>query len=316
MSRARSLALIVLWLAGATLVASAQAPARPFVGGDLDQDTILERMDGASPRELRQVGTSSVTLRVELGSLRVAYKPRTDAHPRGYLAEIGAYHVARLLEMDNVPPVRGLRMPRNVMQDRFQSEHEEDWEPIRQNIRWDEGGIVRGAAIYWIPSMRQTELATEAGIDGARDWLRVGGAVPEGQAGVARDLSTMFAFDYLIANWDRLSGGNVSTTEAGDRLFIRDHNVAFGGLTGARYDRLRRTLERVQRFSRGFVTRLEALDADALRASLATDPETTDGRVILDDDQIAALMQRRDALLSYVAALVAVHGADRVLVWE
>lgn len=316
MKPARGIAPIVLSLSGAALVASAQPPSRPFIGGDVDQDTILEQMGGAYPRELRQVGTSSVTLRVELGPIRVAYKPRTDAHPRGYLAEIGAYHVARLLGMDNVPPVRGLRMPRNVMQDRFTSEHEEDWEPIRQNIRWDEGGVARGAAIYWIPSMRQTELATEDGVDAVAEWLRVGGEIPEGSEGVAADLSTMFAFDYLIANWDRLSGGNVSTTEAGDRLFVRDHNVAFGGVRGARYDRLRQTLERVQRFRRSFVVALRALDADALRASLATDPESADGRVILDDDQIAAVMQRRDALLSYVSALVAVHGADRVLVWE
>lgn len=91
-------------------------------------------------------------------------------------------------------------MPRNVMQDRFSSEHEEDWEPIRETIRWDEGGVARGAAIYWIPAMRPSPLATEPGVDAVRDWLLVGGEIPEGSEGVAADLSTMFAFDYLIAS--------------------------------------------------------------------------------------------------------------------
>lgn len=307
--------LLSLAVVSGALVASAQAPARPFVGGDVDQDTILEQMTSAYPRELRQVGTSSVTLRVELGTIRVAFKPRTDSHPRGYLSEIAAYRVARFLGMDNVPPVRGLRMPRPVMETNFRSDHEEDWEPIREQIRWDAPGVARGAAIYWIPAMRSSELATPDGVDAVAGWLRVDGEVPEGSAAVARDLSTMFAFDYLIGNWDRLSGGNVSTTQSGDRLFVRDHNVAFNGLRGERYQRVRRTLERTQRFSRSFVERLQALDEAALRAALSEDPEAAE-RDILTPDQVADVLERRRALLSYVAGLIAVHGADRVLVWD
>ncbi len=311
MRRARILAPVLVLALGAL---SASAQPRPFLGGELDQDAILARMEGA-PRELRPVGTSSVTMRVELGAIRVAFKPRSDAHPRGYLAEIGAYHVARLLGMDNVPPVRGLRMPRNVMRQQFRSEHPEDWEPIAENIRWDEPGVARGAAIYWIPAMARSELTSESAIHAIRGWLRVGGELPAGREGVARDLSTMFAYDYLIGNWDRLSGGNVSATEGGERLFVRDHNVAFGAVSGDRYARLRRTLERAQRFSRSFIGRVRALDAAALRASLATDPEAAEGP-ILDEQQIEGVMQRRAALLSYVAGLVAVHGAERVLVWD
>ena len=293
----------------------APQPLRRFVGGVIDQDRILEQIAGAYPRTLRQVGTSSVTLRVELGVLRVAYKPRTDAHPRGYLAEIAAYRVARSLEMDNVPPVLGLQMPRRVMQAHFESEHEGEWEPIREEIRWDAPGVARGAAIYWIPAMRSSPLATEAGVGEVAAWLEVDGDVPAESNDVARDLSTLFAFDYLIGNWDRLSGGNVSTTEEGDRLFVRDHNVAFHApLTGARYARIRRNLERVQRFSRSFIERVEALDEAALVASLEADPEAAE-RPILNEAQIAGVMSRRRGLLSYVGALVALHGADRVLFW-
>ena len=289
---------------------------RPFVGGEVDQDTILERIATGYPREMRQVGTSSVTLRMELGRVRVAYKPRTDAHPRGYLAEIAAYRLSRLLHMDNVPPVLGLNIPRPVIQRHFTSDHAEDWEPIREQIRWDGAGVCRGAAIYWIPAMRSSELATEDGVDAVASWLTLDGEIPEGSAGPARDLSTIFAFDYLIGNWDRLSGGNVSRTDQGDRLFIRDHNVAFNApFTDGRYDRVRANLERVQRFSRSFIEHVAAIDEAAIGAALEADPQS-EVRAILSEDQIAGVIERRRALLSYVAALVAVHGADRVLPWR
>jgi len=307
--------LPALVLAGSfTLTASAQPP--PFVGGDVDQDTILERVLTRYPRELRQVGTSSVTLRVDLGAgLMVAFKPRTDAHPRGYLSEIAAYRVARLLGMDNVPPVVGLRLPRTLMQSGFTSEHEEDWEPIREEIRWDAPGVARGAAIYWIPRMRSTELATEAGVDAVAAWLTIDGEVPSESEEVARDLSTLFAFDYLIGNWDRLSGGNVSVTDDGARLFVRDHNVAFRApLESARYTRMRRNVERTQRFSRSFVERLVSIDRGALERVLAQDPEA-EVRPILDPPQIEGVLHRLRSLLSYISALVALYGEDRVLIW-
>lgn len=294
--------------------ASAQAP--PFVGGEIDQDTLLERITRGYPREMRQVGTTSVTLRTELGAIRVAYKPRTDSHPYGYLAEIAAYRVARRLEMDNVPPAIGLRIPRRVMQTAYEAyDRNPEWEPIRRNVRWDGLGMTRGAAIYWIPSMRATELSTEDGIDAVASWLRVDGEVPEGSEDVARDLSTLFAYDYLIGNWDRLSGGNVSTTPEGDRLFVRDHNVAFNApLTDQRYDRIRGNLERVQRFSRSFLVHVAAADEAALRAAVDADPLSEDVP-ILAPAQIEGFEKRRRALLSYVGALISVYGADRVIAW-
>lgn len=306
----------VLFAMVLAVASGASAQALPLVGGEIDQDTILERITRGYPREMRQVGTTSVTLRTELGAVRVAYKPRTDSHPYGYLAEIAAYRVARMLEMDNVPPVIGLRIPRRVMETAYEAyEDNPDWEPIRRNVRWDGLGMTRGAAIYWIPSMRSTELSTEDGVDAVAEWLRVDGEIPEGSQAVARDLSTLFVYDYLIGNWDRLSGGNVSTTAEGDRLFVRDHNVAFNApLTDQRYDRIRGNLERVQRFSRSLVTRVARIDEPALRAAVEADPLSEDVP-ILAPAQIEGFEKRRRAFLSYVGALIAVYGADRVLRW-
>lgn len=318
----RSLGVALLGGVLATaLAASAQpepeaGPTRPFLGGDLDQDTILDRLENGAPFRFRQVGTSSITLRIDLGAGHdAAYKPRTHSHPRGYLAEIAAYRVARALAMDNVPPVVGRPLNRVAVQNRFESEHEEDWEPLRREILWDAPGVARGAMIYWIPRMRASELDEVSGLAAVGEWLRVGGELPEDREALARDLSTMLAFDYLVGNWDRFSGGNVSTDDGGRRLFVRDHNVAFQSpLTETLYARVRGHLERTERFSRGFVDALRALDEARLRAALAEDPEA-EARPILSDGQVEGILMRRRALLSYIGALVALHGAERVLVW-
>jgi len=288
----------------------------PFVGGDIDQDAILEALEGRYPMRARQVGTSSVTLRVDFpGSVSGAFKPRTETHPRGWRAELAAYRVARALMMDNVPPAVSRRLPRPTLQARFEPDDDDpdEWEQVRREIRWDAPGVARGAMIYWVPAMRRSELHLTEGVDAVADWLRADAPLPGD--GRAPDLATMLAFDYLIGNWDRFSGGNVSQNAAGDRLFVRDHNVAFPSpLVDGRYDRVRAGLERVERFDRAFVERLQALDEDTVRAALGQDPENAD-RPVLDDAQIAELMMRRRALLSYIGAQIARHGAEAVLVW-
>lgn len=315
--RARVTLAAVIALAVA-LTASAQDDALPFVGASDDQDTILDRLSTRVPRELEQVGTSSVTLKLDLGvGTNAAFKPRTRSHPRGYLSEIAAYRVARALEMDNVPPVVGLRIPRRLMEARFTSDHEEDWEAIRQEILWDAPGVARGASIHWIPRMRSTPLATYEGLSEAGPWLQIDQPMPPPErSAIARDLSTMLAFDYLIGNWDRFSGGNVSTDDGEQRLFVRDHNVAFQApLTDHRYERLRGLLERSQRFSRAFVEAVRGLGEARIRAALAEDPEA-EIRDILSDEQIDGVLSRRRAFLSYVGALIALHGEAAVLAWE
>lgn len=315
--RAGGGALVSVLLLALTLRGEAQDDDVVFLESAKSADAIMNEIVERRPRRLRQVGTTSVTLRMDLGDgLESAFKPRTRTHPRGYLAEIAAYRIARALEMDNVPPVIGRGLPRPARQERFESSRREsDWEAIRQNILWDAPGEARGAAIYWIPRMRSVGLETARDLQSITGWLQQAGELPEERSSIARDLSTMIAFDYLIGNWDRWSGGNVSGNAKGDRLFVRDHNLAFiEPLQGARYERIRRHLEQVERFSRGFIDRVALLDEPRLRLALAADPES-EHRPILDESQIAGVLARRRALLSYVGALVKIHGSERVFVW-
>lgn len=307
----RSSAAVGVLIACVALSAQAQPP---FVGGDVDQDEILASLTDRYPLRVRSVGSTSVTLRIDLpGSISAAFKPRTDSHPSGWQAEVAAYRIARALGMTNVPPAVARRLPRPTLQARFDGEQTE-WEEIRQAIRWDGAGTTRGAMIYWIPRLRRSELDGNDGVDEVASWLVAGEPLPED--GRAPDLAVMLAFDYLVGNWDRFSGGNVSQNDAGDRLYVRDHNVTFNTpLHDGRYDRVRAGLERVSRFPRGFVERLQALDEDALRAAIGQDPEN-EIRPILDDEEIAEVMMRRHALLSYIGAQIALHGMDAVLAWD
>ena len=308
---------VLVALAALVSVQSASAQSAAFLGGDRDPDAIVALLGRQTPRRLRPVGTTSVTMRVDLGEpLDAAFKPRTRAHPRGFLAEIAAYRLSRLLDMDNVPPALGRRFPRPALRDRYEPEDDDPaWDRIQEAVLWDAPGFVRGALIYWIPSMERTPLATLEGLDAVSErWLRVGGTLEAGEEPTARDLSTLIAFDYLIGNWDRFSGGNVSSDGHG-RLFVRDHNVAFGAsITEARYERLTGHLERVERFSRGFVQAVRALTRTALVQALEGDPLGAE-RPVLTVRQLDALFARRRALLSYIGAQVSRHGAAAVLPW-
>lgn len=265
---------------------------------------------------MKPVGNTSVVLKVRLdGDLAAAWKPRTTTHPQGWRAEIAAYRIARLLGFDNVAPV----VSRRFRADQIVALLEGDparWQERAAAVRWDADGSVPGAAIYWIPRMEDLGLESPSAMARWAPWLRQGSPLPAERAGLARDLSNVVVFDYLIANWDRWSGENLQALPGGSRLFVRDHNAAFlEPLPAHLRARLAADLERVERFSRGVVEALRTLDEASLREELAQDPENA-RTPLLDDARIAALLARRAEILRHVDALVAAHGPGKVLAFD
>jgi hypothetical protein len=284
-----------------------------FAGTELDETAIETQLRAGVPRRTRSVGTSSVTFQVKMGDIDGAFKPRSRTHQRGYLAEVAAYRLARRLRLDTVPPavMRTFQMWR--LQEPFEGE-EGEWEPLQTEMIWDNGSSSRGALIFWIPRRTHTDLDTPAGQLRWSAWLSIDGEVPEESRVLARDLSNMVVFDYLIANWDRFSGGNLATDALGQRLYVHDHNLCFTNVSGARYERVRDELMRSQRFSRSTLEQVMALDEQSLREAL--EPGEDGPEPLLDDRQIADVMSRRDSLISYVSALVELHGEERVLYFD
>jgi len=284
--------------------------ATPYAHADL-----LQALATDETRQFKPVGTTNLVFRMQTrGEHTGAFKAAMERRPDIWKSEVAAYRLGRLLRLDNVAPAISRRVSAREIHNRLHRRYEEAWDTIRLDAAWDEENEVVGAAIYWIPEMR------DPGFDRNprqwRRWLRVGAEIPEEQASLARDLSAMVAYDYLIANFDRYSGGNLHTLPDRSRVLLRDHDVAFPAQISAElHERLRSYLERVQVFSRSLVERVVAVDRRSLEAELARDPIHVRDP-ILTTPQIDAFFERRATFLSYVGALVDEHGMDAVLAFE
>jgi hypothetical protein len=309
--------------AGSVTAAIAQAQAQaplPMVGSPLSQDEILKHVRAAAITSLRPVGSTSVVFAAKLkAGVDASFKPRQQAKPLGYRAEIAAYRVARLLAFDNVPPAVsravGLVQIRERLAPEFQAAAPEF---ERALITEASGGVavVPGAATYWVPDLRDLGLDSPRRMERWTRHLLQSGAVRAEERSWHADLSNMLVFDYLIGNGDRWSGANVQGLKDGSRIVIRDHDLAFPEtLKKDRHAVLFAALERTEKFSRRTVERLRALSEASLRAELGRDPRA---RVepILSDAQIAGVLERRAAIMSLVSALVEEFGEERVLAFE
>lgn len=305
------------------------APPGPLVfpPGPFEHAALLNAIRDDRPRQFKPVGTTSVVFRMHTrGEHTAAFKPRARNHPSGYLKEVAAYRVGWMLGLDNVAPATLRRVTLGEIRDRLHPRYddEETFQDLRQGMRSDSRGVP-GAAIYWVPEMHSQRLERGEMLETWRGWLTQGQTIPEDRVPLARDLSTMVAFDYLIGNWDRFSGGNMQALirdddqregPRGDRLFLRDHDVAFPApLPDEVHERILERLRFSQKFSRAFVGRLARFDRAALQAALSAEPDhATDP--LLGPEQIRGVLERRETLLSYVGALVDEHGEDAVLCFD
>ena len=294
--------------------APSAAPAH-FISLDVDDDAWIARMRTAQSTRFKPVGTSSLVFKATFtGGAEAAFRPRTRTHSRGWTSEVAAYRIARALDMDQVPPAVSRAFSRSELESHLHADFSEDWPALDEQMM-GRGDIVWGTLVYWVPGLRDLELDTPRGMATWSRWLaHDAGVVSADEASLAGDLGTMLCFDYLIANVDRWSGGNVRADRTGRRVVIRDHNLAFlSPLPRAQHERVIGHVRRVERFSRSFVLALRSLDESRLRASLAVDPAVAAGTTLLDDAQIRALFDRREALLSRVAAHLDAYGEVAVL---
>lgn len=253
-----------------------------------------------------------------------SFRARTRTHPHGWSAEIAAYRIARALRMDQVPVAVAHRISRNVLVARFDNEKRERLAAMDQNIVWDADGFAIGAAVPWVPQLRDLGFETNDGIRVWAPWLLVDSPMPDAEhVALARDMSIMLAFDLLIANFDRMSGGNLKANADGTRVVIRDHNLAFiTPFPEMQRAATERRFVRVERFSRSFVLALRALDETRLRSLLhdaGSEPARDLGSAsepLLTEPQVNDVLSRRQSILTRIDALIARRGENSVLVFE
>ena len=301
-------AALVGWVG--SRVSAESDPLPPFVGTTISQDALLQALATSRSRQFKPVGRTSVLFRMRTESrVTAGYKVKSREMEHAYRSEIAAYRLSRLLLLDNVPPTIFRQATRKEIKARFHKEKLDRWGSVHRATSWEDDGTVVGAASYWVKGARRG-LGDQKGT--WQTWLRIEGTIPPDKTKLARDLSTMMLFDFLVANWDRYSGGNLLMNEERTRALLVDNDRAFSGLNEELYQRLLGALARTERFSNAVVDQLIVLDRNAIQRELAQDP-SHGSEPLLTDAQIDALLDRRATILSHIASLVEEHGHGQVL---
>jgi hypothetical protein len=256
-------------------------------------------------------GGSSLSFRVEFADgSRAAWKPlqtNSQTIPR---KEVAAYRINRLLGLNSVPPAAERVVSRAEILSHLHPESLPEVPRIQAETLFGAGDKVVGTASYWIPVIKDSGFDTPEGQQLEQTWLSVGQQIPGNMRAMAAQLSDLVVFDFLTANPDRLSGGNMKMSPDGHQLFYMDNTMSFF-VAPEGNKKSRDALMRTQRFSRAMVAALDRIDVPTLERVLAA--ETGTPYEILTPAEIGAVVARRDVVRQYVAVLVDHFGPREVL---
>jgi hypothetical protein len=295
------------------------APPELLAGTFMLQEDILRGLARTRLRRLRPVGSTSTVFRSELDvGFRAAFKTATRLRPAAALNEVAAYRLARCLGLSNVPPALLRRVSKRMLQQALEQSSAARWPELEERMLVDRAGFVEGALIFWIDDLRELGLESPLELTRMLESLQIDGELPAERESLAQQVSTLLAFDWLIGNWDRWSGGNLRGDASGKVLYMRDNDAAFAArLNEALSRRMLEPMQQTQRYSRSFIKALRRLTREGLQRELERDPEyaarLTTHRPLLDARAIDRLFDRRDTLLSHLTALIEEFGEERVL---
>jgi hypothetical protein len=293
------------------------APATTAASSVSPADSTARTADAAAapspfalPVRARSIGHTSYVLKLtfEDGGAAV-FKPKSKLAlgDRRYKGEIAAYRLARALGLENV---------RTAIPGAFDAgKLRAIADGFDAKAIVDADGRVRGSLVPWLETYRTLPLEDEAWRKRWEPWLFDRRAtVPEPERTRAASISTMLAFDYVTANWDRWSGGNVAEDTATGRVLFVDNDGAFyDPPDGAALERQLGTLRRILRFSRSFVAALRGLDAAKLATAIG---DELPGTPLLPQRVLDGLDARRRTVLQVVDARSADAGEGATLAFE
>jgi hypothetical protein len=253
--------------------------------------------DGA-PRSGKSVGHTSVVFKLELtNGKKVAWKPNAKKVRGRWRGEVAAWRLGEALGLPNVPlacartfdaAAIGAALAPNA-----------DASKLFADEAIVEGGKVRGAIIPWIDGLQFWPLEKEPVRAEVQRWLKGANAIPEDKLDLARQASTLVAFDFLTSNWDRYSGGNVGLDATGKTVLFIDNDAAFtDGPPREQLARNRTLVDGVDRFSRGFVAKVRELGDERLGRVFGE----AGGGPLLPEPVLLAFAKRRAELLAIVDA--------------
>ena len=183
---------------------------------------------------------------------------------------------------------------------------------IKAETVFGPNGRTIGTASYWIPIIKDSGFDTPEGRQLGQVWLSQGQPVPAERVPMAAQLSDLVVFDFLTANPDRYSGGNMKMSPDGRQLFFMDNTMSFF-VDPDGNQRNREALQKTQRFSRALYEALGRITGPTLEKALTEEMGTP--YEILTPAEIAAVVSRRDAVHQHVDGLIAEFGERKVLVF-
>jgi hypothetical protein len=190
----------------------------------------------------------------------------------------------------------------------------EDARVLAEQALVNDRGQVAGAMIQWIKGLDRDGFRSLGGKKKLLQLLGISKA-PAGETGLAREASAMIAFDFVIGNWDRFSGGNVFLDPNAEGFVLIDNNGTFAPWSRRQDSRMTKMLNGVQRFGAQLTESLARLDAAAVERALAVEPWHGEHR-LLSTEEIEILLKRRDIIMAHVDRLALVHGRDSVLAFR
>ena len=171
------------------------------------------------------------------------------------------------------------------------------WESYKSEIAAYE--LDRLLNMHLVPPAVERRIGDETGaavmwVTGVKSVKELGGKVPSGPEW-GKPLRQMMMFDNLIRNIDR-NAGNILIGRPGDLILI-DHSRAF--------TTDKKLQNKVERVDAGLWERMQTLTRENLDRALGG---------WLDEDAIAAIIERRDAMAATIDKLVAKNGRSLVLI--
>lgn len=260
-------------------------------------------------------GGTSLSLRLDFeGGARAAFKPRQvwmQSQPR---KEVAAYRMNLLLGLNAVAPAVGRAFRADELISKLDKDSRYQAARLRKEMIIRQGEV-HGELSWWIPVIRYARISGHEvdSTEGVVAWMRLlrgQGAIPEKELNMAKQISDVLVFDFLINNPDRWSGGNARMSGDKRKLYFMDNTMSFG-LESRGHSKVRAYLERSEKFSRSLIERVRAMNEIRFRNSVSYDVAPFE--YLLTDSEIAAVMERRKHLLAYIDALIEQKGESTVL---
>jgi hypothetical protein len=262
-------------------------------------------------------GGTSLSLRLDFeNGTRAAFKPEQTHLQSDPRREIAAYRIDRLLGIGRVPPAKATSISVADLLEATQPNHRTFVAGRLADEAIARGGVLRGELSWWVPEIKLAKLGKhrideDEGRVRWRTFLKQGATIPEEERAMLAQISAIILFDVLIDNPDRWTGSNTVMSPDGAILYFMDNTMSFSRFAFG-HERNVLNLRRIERFPRGLVEKLRKLTLEDVKKALIVEDDHGLG-ALLEPDEVAAILARRDNLLKHVDRLIEEHGEAAVL---